>query len=900
VKLESKLQVADARDAYLRWNAQKYDSMSGFLGDEFARFVRLIPLFIQINHKLLPGYTGNATPAGIHGYKPDKKTLDEAALLNNKFRYQQEGVLKNSAIDAIYFQRKLIDQSTCCWVFYRSSLSKEQVLELSEKLKKISQWFSARGHKLKILCLSESGFQNNTEYTGHKNKSIFLDYFYSETILLAGKYPLWWLVPPDKETQYHAFVDHINQARFVDNDDFIDLGSTHDLSRADFVKYAIDQVQKIKQSPEICVVELLLIDVRNSALPAVDGVSARVKGLLYNESESIEPLEVVVEIMHSAFSSYAPDSHIIKPARLFSILKNTSGKLSYELIDTFLGQTAYQKLESHTGIEKIFLSLNLFKSLMHEIRQIFSNITKTYSEEKDTSLTAPALVEMSKNMLVFLSENSDSVPIYNKDTSDIILDRVLLRHEITGEEKNLWSLVLLTAEGEEKTIGGFNGLLGLLAWCWLNRLVNHSTQVSIDCPRQQIKQTEARFMLEVLMQQLNPDLISVISPQAFENPARPLQSLLFVNSNESHYKDIKVTASDDPLSFGNGSMNLITHCEQLIVNSWGDVYTKLYTGDAGILQCLCEWTHYTPLDCPAKPQQIKVFGHGVGDSTYLAQRVDQVYKEMLEFFYSARQQPGRFIVRLSGNYYVVTAENKLLSPHKTGNHRQLMEFLEAPLKNFQKTEMERLAYAEYPFSEIYKANKENVFQVFFQLINKNCFTWVLDERGTLWQDVSDMFERESYITHWLYTFRNFSNRLKKIHSEKSKSPLPGLEINQLGYNQLGGLEFNAIGAEAVSGNIPFLDLQVIIEDQDNVDQLSLICNGRVFDYKKYKHNVLIECVQYLSSRMIAEGKQAVYVTDIDAPLKLFNVSHQDDVQLSHLLKLKRKFERKIYKLLEGG
>jgi len=113
-------------------------------------------------------------------------------------------------------------------------------------------------------------------------------------------------------------------------------------------------------------------------------------------------------------------------------------------------------------------------------------------------------------MRSFLSDNPDRVPIYNnRDSADIVLDRIQIKHEVS-KEVDKWSLVLLASEGNEKTIEGFSNLLALLSWCWLNRLVNRLTQVSISCPLQEVKQTEARYMLDILMHDVNPQLISDI------------------------------------------------------------------------------------------------------------------------------------------------------------------------------------------------------------------------------------------------------------------------------------------------------------------------------------------------------------------------------------------------------
>lgn len=897
MEIESKLSVVDARDAYIKWNNQQSKKIPDIAGEELSRYLHLLPLIFHINHKLLPGYVGSDAPAGIYAYKPENETLDYARGLSNKFRYQQEGIIKNSSIDAMYLHRHLIDGATItCWLFYNLKLSEDQVRILKAKAEKVTKWLLSRGFNLGFFCCSTEDFNNDDFRPEHSNKEIFLDYFYSQSILLAGKYPVWWLVPPEEEVNYESFVKHIRQARFVDNDDFIDLGCIENKERGDLVRYAIEKVQKIKQSAEISLVELLIIDRKNTLWPRIDGLSLRVKKNLYLKRESSRAIDCLVELMHETFKQYSPGSHTLKPTQLFYRLKYLDGKLNSEIIDEFVG-TEYQQSVSAAGIDRIIDYLKLLKAINHEVRQIFSNIVTQYTSQNNVDDIDKALAISARNMLVFLSDATNNVPLYNfVDRSDMVFNRILLRNNSPVSSSGYWDLVLKTEQGQEKIIQRFSSLLGLLAWCWLNRLVNHSTQVSIDCTDQRIRQTDARYVLETLINQLNPELVSVIPAKEYESEVRPLQSLLFINLDAKNGGSAKVSASDDPLSFGDNATNLVTHCDQLIVNSWGEVYTKNFTGNEGVIKCLCEWTHSAPLDGMSRPQNINVFGHGTGDSTYMSQRINQVYSEMTGFFYTDKQYAGRFILRLGSDYYIVCSENMMLAPKLLGDRKKFISYLEFPLEKFCMTAIEKYAYAEYPIREIYQSNKINTVQVFYRLSGRYCRTWVLDEKGTLWQETSDMFELDSYFTHWLYVYRNFIRRIAEITGEGKYSP--GFEMYKVSISPFGGVDLYAVNAESISGKKNFIDVRVSIETEANLDQLSLVCGGKLFDYKTFTQNVLVECIEYISLRIVTEGFMPVYVTDIDVPLRLFNVSRKDQVQLSHLLKFKRNFEHRINKLLD--
>ena len=898
MQVEHQLHVVDARDVFLSWNDSQFKKIPDRFGGELYSICQLIPFLLHTNSRFLPGFVRADVPYGVYAYKPEQTVLNEAKLLNSKFQYQDEGIIKNSAIDSIIFHSNLIEKSLKCWVFKSPELNKSQSQLLSEKISKISAWILGRGVKLEFVLLTVSEFREYPEYSDNENKAIFLDYFYSESIYLAGKYPVWWLVPPDKNDEYAAFVEHIKQARFVEEGDYLDLGSANDLNKSDILKHAIDRVQTVKKSAETCMVKLLIANEKIFSWPYIDGISIRLKNELYQSNTDVQPINIIADIMNDTYARYYDKQKKHKPGRIFSKLKNTPGSLNPEVFDAFLGDEFYQEVVG-SGIDSIISYLNLFKSVAYDIKRLFSDIVKACDKANNEDSFDPALYAVAVNMLSFLSENSDRVPLYNtKDKNEIVLDRIQLKHEIDSNDEEQWSLVLQEVEGTEKSIEGFSSLLGLLAWCWLNRVVNHSTQVSINCPLQQVKQTEAFYVLEMLMQHINPQLISNIPSEAFENPVRPLQSMLFVNFMAAKAKSpFQFTVNDDPLSFGQNSTNLVTHCEQLIVNSWGDVYTKKYTGNMGILECLCEWTHHAPIDSLSMPQKLETFGHGTGDSTYMAQRVDQVYDEMIEFFYRRKLANSRFVIRLASDFYVVSVDDNLLTPKKIGNQKRLFDYLESAQDHFVSSAVESRAFAEEPLREIYQYNKQNVLQVFFRINNRNAHCWVLDENGTLWRDVIENFDKDSFVTHWLYLYRNIRKRLKSTSYQDKELPI--LEIKQVSFNQLGGLEFYTIGADSISGAKDFIDVQLHIESHEDSDQINLVCDGKQFSYKELKNNALIECVHYISSTMITTGRMPIYITDVDVPLRLFNIAQRDEVQTTHLLKFKRTFKRRILKLLES-
>jgi len=887
------MEVADAKQAFLNWNKKSLDNLIEQYEPEQQPALKVLPLLFQTNDRLLPGYNGADTPAGIYGYKPEKKVVDAAKQFHGKFLYQQDTVLKNTIIESVFLQKSVLDNKLSLWVVHITKLKSDQIEELRRKLERIIIWLKSRNLDVDGQLLSTSRLSKKS-----KPQAQFLDNFYLESLLLAGKYPVWWLVPPEKESDYTAFVEKIKKARFVNEDEFIDIGNISKLTHDDFIRLSIQFAQTVHQQPEISYLKLLLIKIKQYSWPETSGVSWQLKQKIYSGQKNIEELYanyIVLELLQHAIESFtSTEKHLMSFSRLFGLLSKYARNMSCEILDALSGG-------SGSGLRSLEVAdyLLLYKALFFEIRLIYSSIFIQYNDQVDKTTGDKKLKIVAKNVLNFLSESDERVSVYNtQERTELILDRMLLRHVIKPHKHDLWTLVIELEEGQEKTISGFNSLLALISWAWLNRIVDQSTQVSIECPLRIVKQTEAYHVLEVLIRNINPNLVNKTSKRAFEHAEQPLQSILFLNLvvDEVYLQQIEAIAlTDDPLSYGEDAENLITNCEQLTVYDWGDFYTRQYSGDDGVLQCLCDWMKHAPVSRGRSPKKLQSFGYAAGESTYVAQRIDQVYDELVQFFYHKKQPDGCFIVRMGPDYYFVEAEDDRLCQHRIGNRSALISFLEQENKKYRPYALERFVLAETPLKVILERNKKNVVQIFFRVNNRNSETWILDEKGSIWINQQDWFDRSSYVAHWLYSMRNIRNRLKKINYQDKE--LPRLEIQQISNNQLGGLEFISVGSEAISAERGFIDVHVKVADKEEAERISLVCDGKDFNSEVYGDEVITECMQHIAERIIVEGRKPIYVTDIDGPLRVFGVEEGDYLQVLHFLKYKRNIEKRLRKVL---
>ncbi len=895
MQAENELTVLDIRDNYLEWNNRQIDRLNNIFSAEQSPLIKLIPLLLQVNNRTLPGYSGPDVPMGIHRYIPEASVVNLAKSLNYKFEYSLQEIIKFPVIESIIFQSTMLDLKHRCWIFVRDSLDTQQLSDIRKKIDNISKWYKAKGLDIEFILITEDKFNKfKIKSISQLNKSIFLKQFYAESILLAGKLPFWWLVPAESESDYRNYVDYISQARLIEPQNCIDLGGVADIDLYDYLQQAIKYVQQVKNEPEISLINLAILDMQITQWPKSDCLSTRVKQYFNQTGQEIDNYTVLAEILFESFEPLAHKKRIMPIDRMLSSLKNMSSKLNHLVIDAYVGERYFQPV-SLKGIDNIISFMNVNKALIFSIREIFSRIISAFSQKADVTDRQRVTVGHANDVLASLSENANRIPLYNRQVlPDILLDKILIRHVVINAEESYWSLIIKQSESVEKKIEGFTSLLGLLTWCWLNRVVSHVTQVSIECPLFQYRQTEARYVLEMIMQYIDPATVSRVTQSDLEKPVVPVMSLVLVNAvPSSREKTGRDTPHNILRDFDQYSLHPHVNCDQVIVDSWGDVYTKSSRGGVEIINCLCEWTHHASLDRRITPRKLYFSGYGTGDSTFAANRLQEIYDAIVEYFYVKRHKDGRFILKFEDLYCSVKAEDKQLLAKELGSERDMLRYLEACSSEFVPTQFERLAYTEYPLKEIFQNNRANVCQVFFQLINGICYTWVLDENGSLFRDKQVFVDRNAYIAHWFKFFSNINSSLDKLGFSESQKP--AVEVYHIVLNRLGAYDFISASTSSEVAEKNFYEIGLSIDHEDSTEQLTFVCEEAEFSYHEYQLAAINACIDNLKKRFKSQGRRDVYVTDINASLQTFNA--ESKVQFVQILQLKRAFEKRIYRML---
>ena len=93
---------------------------------------------------------------------------------------------------------------------------------LNEKLARLV--LDARDHGVALTTSLIDPAEEHARRSRQRTPSLARDAFYRSAILLAGRYPIWWLVPPQLDHAHDAYCARLKSQRFIGRDETFDLG----------------------------------------------------------------------------------------------------------------------------------------------------------------------------------------------------------------------------------------------------------------------------------------------------------------------------------------------------------------------------------------------------------------------------------------------------------------------------------------------------------------------------------------------------------------------------------------------------------------------------------------------------------------------------------------------------
>lgn len=915
-------------------NSDRLKRVSLALHDRQKQFLDILPLLFHVNHPMLPGYLSSKTPAGISDYKPSERTLSSAKKFAKSFTYSRRMVgvcdiyalyLMGSSGTIAYSRKSDFD----IWLCIRPDLDEEQRHSLARKAEGIETWAGSIGLEVHFFLMNDEAFRKgevaslSNESSGSAQHHLLLDEFYRTSLLLAGRYPIWWLVPPEYETDYDRYVAELKRRRFVNEHETVDFGGLGHMPVEEFFGAALWQIYKGVSSPYKSVLKILLMEAYAGEYPDIRMLSVRFKDAVYDNDTNLDELDPYIQMVFRVEEYLLENGELdrLELARrcfYFKIgekMSRPDGRmLSWrrELLREILAEWSWTEehlrmLDSRAEwkIEKVQEERQLLVAALSDSYQALSAFAREHAAEQ--AIDPAELNLLGRRLYAAFERKAGKVDIINPGISQDLQEERLSLHQLRGQGQEGWVMYRgLVRSGETaglRPLKRTHSLSEMLAWCHFNGITSHyGSMITLhpeDCP---ISTWELRSIMDCLEDSFPEGRLSEPDMEALAQPEQIRQNALFINLGVDPMAKLTregmqlVSNRTDALSYGGRWENLAINFEIISVTSWQEVLTSRYSGPHALLDCLCDYLAWAPIDTGRKPMPITGFSFSSTRSGPIAKRVEDVFQQTIDWFYTKpHADHSRYVLQVGHRYYVLQAENQVPRYIHVKGQDALLQQLGLPQENFSPVHFDEASLHDSPLPLIYRINKPGKIQMFYQPSGSQATVYVLDERGSLFHQIVSYHDALTLLTQ----FQRFLDKVAQrrgflIREMGQQEDVNGIEYYQIVHRPGGPMKLERQNLSPFKQSRTYFGVQVIgdiLENQQTV--FTMYCNEQEFSTLEHGDELFSEVARYVLSKRASGQTYPIYITDIDLARGLLGADASQGLQTGHFLNYKKRIEQRL-------
>jgi adenylate cyclase class 1 len=682
--------LGQLRARFLKLNAGRLARAVEGLSSRQQRVLKLMPLLFHVNHPLLPGYVSSATPAGISRYEPEVDELAEVQRLTRSFSYRARLANQPRPLQGLFLMGSLGTLAQTegsdldVWVCHDTHLDETARAELQRKCTLLEAWAASQGAEAHYFLIDTERFAQgerddalSTENCGSTQHYLLLDEFYRTAIWLAGRTPLWWLVPVYDEARYPEYVHTLRSKRFIREDEMLDLGHMAHIPAGEFVGAGLWQLYKGLESPYKSVLKLLLTEIYASEYPAVQCLSLRFKRQVFANQLDLDELDPYI-VVYRRIEEYllGRGEHerleLVRRSLYLKINKRLTGlnrpavhnwqRALVARLATEWGWDEHQlALLDGRGQWKVRQVLSERQALVGELNESYRFLTDFAARQPAANSTDTRDFQvLGRRLAAAFDRRPDKIEVINPGIApDLAEDTLtLVQAQDRQHSQRYWSLYSGSLGANESEhlapIKRCAHLLELLAWSHRNGVIDSSTRLALHPGTSDLTETELFNLLGALQQSMALPLPRVADEQLLL-PAVPIQRLLLINVGLDplrHHRDLNIlmtTERTDSLSYAGARENLVLTLDQVMLNSWNELQLRRHDGPHALLECLRDLLDALPEDLASGAIDVRCFCHNRAPA--IARRVQLLVKTTLQLLRT--RQGYRFVVQVQQQFHVL-------------------------------------------------------------------------------------------------------------------------------------------------------------------------------------------------------------------------------------------------------
>lgn len=934
---DTSIDFKQIKQRFFDLNKSRLKRTKADLRERQRHFIELLPLLYHTNHPILPGYVSKQTPSGIPEYTPSNPTLNLAKKLARSFTYKKRAYRKYH-IQAIYMMGSTgtiaysSDKSDFdIWVCYDSSLNNGQIKHLKQKSLAIEEWAQSLDVDAHIFLVDPEEFRQgkhdslNSESSGSAFHYLLLEEFYRTGLLLAGRYPTWWLVPPEHENEYDDFVQNIQTKRFVHTSENIDFGGLNKIPAEEFYGATLWLLYKGINSPYKSVLKTSLMEAYASEYPNIDILGLRFKMAVYNGENEINKLDPYLMMLHKVEEYFKRKNQperldLVRRSFYFKVnkkLSETTGvtnnwryQLLTELANSWKWSTSQIFLLDSKENWKIQRVIDERTVLMNEITHSYRFLSKFARNNSNSNLIeAKDLHLLGRKLYAAFERKAGKIEIIYRGITNNLYESHISIHKLKGEDKkHFWVVYNGTVTADEASLypplKRAYSLIELLSWCYFNKITTSTTKTALFAPGTNISDKELKSINAIFEQTFAHEVLDDNNINELRRPATIKKVVSIINagidpfSQHTRAGNHLTSNRTDSLRYGGRLENLTHTIDQVLITSWHEVITFHYIGIEGIFQCLHDYMQWMPPSMGQRPPPVNSFSFSSYRSNAIANRVEKLFQTVIDCFYGNHSLPDtRYILAVEWSYYVLYLQNDSLHYHKAGNLEELKRYLSTPTPSFQHIVFDSETLHDDVLPLLYSRNKAGLIQVYFHIVDKYVHTYIVDENGALYHHDTEFFDAISLVNHYQQFFDSVANRMAFIKDEQgTETTSANYSFHYVQKNSDGQWELIRHKSCSIFQSSDYLALQVIGTKIDDDVHFTVYCDDQEYSTIEHGKTLYQRICRHILDNRNSNEKYPIYITDIDLSKSMLGPNYSE-TQTIHFLNYKKFFENKLLEKL---
>ncbi len=266
-----------------------------------SRVLTALPLLLHFNHPALPGYAGHQSPAGIHRFSTSPAAIKHIQHFAPGFAPPSSAFeARQPQIDAVYFMGSVgsVAQTRASDIDIWVCLPAQHHAHMEQKLSVISRWAKGLGVDLQCFCVDAS-------ISTPRDKPfwrLLLDEFYRTGCWLAGKIPLWWLMPNIPDEQHTAWATAVQE--FMPLNSTIDFGPVAEFTSLELYAATIEELARAIHNPYKALLKIALLESYANGMPSL---SAHYKSEVLQRANAplVDSYVLLAEQLEQFFSRFS-------------------------------------------------------------------------------------------------------------------------------------------------------------------------------------------------------------------------------------------------------------------------------------------------------------------------------------------------------------------------------------------------------------------------------------------------------------------------------------------------------------------------------------------------------------------------------------------------------------------